>query len=64
MPSNRSQYDKDFARAMALKLRLKREKRAEEEKRQKMIEEAGNFRMSFVRAAMKRHRSPWTKLGN
>ena len=50
-----SQHDKDFAHAMALKLRLNREIRAEEEKQQKMIEEAGNFRMSFVRAAMKRH---------
>ena len=55
MTSDMSQHDKDFAHAMALKLRLNREKSAEEEKRQKLIEEAGNFRMSFVRAAMKRH---------
>ena len=44
MTSDMSQHDKDFAHAMALKLRLNCEKRAEEEKRQKLIEEAGNFR--------------------
>ena len=55
MTSQTSQHDKDFAHAMALKLRLNREIRAEEEKQQKMIEEAGNFRMSFVRAAIERH---------
>lgn len=55
MASDISQHDKDFAHAMALKLRLNRGKRAEEEKRQKLIEEAGSFRMSFVRAAMERH---------
>ena len=36
-------HDKDFAHAMALKLRLNREKRAAEEKEQKLIEEAGDF---------------------
>ena len=50
-----SQHDKDFAHAMALKLRLNREKRAAEEKEQKLIEEAGDFRMSFVRTAIKKH---------
>jgi len=55
MTSELSQHDKDFAHAMALKLRVNREKRAEEEKQQKLIEEAGDFRMSIVRAAMKRH---------
>ena len=54
MTSELSQHDKDFAHAMALKMRINREKRAEEEQR-KLIEEAGDFRMSIVRAAMKRH---------
>ena len=55
MTSELSQHDKDFAYAMALKLRLNREKRAAEEKEQKLIEEAGDFRMSFVRTAIKKH---------
>ena len=54
MTSELSQHDKDFAHAMALKMRINREKRAEEEQR-KLIEEAGDFRMSIVGAAMKRH---------
>ena len=55
MTSELSQHDKDFAHAMALKLRLNREKRAAEEKEQKLIEEAGDFRMSFVREAIEKH---------
>ena len=55
MTSELSQNDKDFAHAMALKLRINRERREAEEKQQKLIEEAGDFRMSIVRAAMKRH---------
>ena len=55
MTSELSKHDKDFAHAMALKLRLNREKRAAEEKEQKLIEEAGDFRMSFVRSAIKKH---------
>ncbi len=55
MTSELSQHDKDFAHAMALKLRINRERRAAEEKQRKLIEEAGDFRMSIVRAAMKRH---------
>ena len=55
MTSELSQHDKDFAHAMALKLRINRERREAEEKQQKLIEEAGDFRMSIVRAAMKRH---------
>ena len=47
--------DKDFAHAMALKLRLNRESIAEKEKQQKLIAEAGEFRMAIVRAAMKDH---------
>ena len=55
MTSELSQHDKDFAHAMALKLRINRERRAAEEKQRKLIEEAGDCRMSIVRAAMKRH---------
>ena len=47
--------DKDFAHAMALKLRLNRESLAEKEKQQKLIAEAGEFRMPIVRAAMRDH---------
>ena len=50
-----SKKDQDFAHAMALKLRLNRERLAEEEKQQKLIAEAGEFRMAIVRAAMKDH---------
>ena len=56
MTSNKlSKKDQDFADAMALKLRLNRERLAEEEKQQKLIAEAGEFRMAIVRAAMKDH---------
>tara|TARA_Y200000002_G_C22126938_1_gene433196 strand:+ start:290 stop:466 length:177 start_codon:yes stop_codon:yes gene_type:complete len=37
MTSELSQHDKDFAHGMALKLRLSREKKAAEEKEQKLI---------------------------
>ena len=40
---------------MALKLRLNRQNLAEKEKQQKLIEEAGEFRMAIVRSAMKEH---------
>ena len=56
MTSNKlSKKDQDFAHAMALKLRLNRERLAEEEKQRKLIVEAGEFSMSIVRSAMKRH---------
>ena len=56
MTSNKlSKKDQGFADAMALKLRLNRERLAEEEKQQKLIAEAGEFRMAIVRAAMKDH---------
>ena len=38
MTSELSQHDKDFAHAMALKLRLNRERKAAEKKEQKLIE--------------------------
>ena len=50
-----SKKDQDFAHAMALKLRLNRERLAEEEKERKLIAEAGEFRMAIVRSAMERH---------
>ena len=52
---NLSKIDRDFAHAMALKLRLNRQNLAEKEKQQKLIEEVGEFRMAIVRSAMKRH---------
>ena len=55
MSDELSKNDKDFANAMALKLRLNRERLAEKEKQQKLIAEAGEFRMAIVRAAMKDH---------
>ena len=53
MSDKLSKNDKDFAHAMALKLRLNRERLAEKEKQQKLIAEAGEFRMAIVRVAMK-----------
>ena len=55
MSDKLSKNDKDFAHAMALKLRLNRERLAEKEKQQKLIAEAGEFRMAIVRAALKDH---------
>ena len=55
MSDKLSKNDKDFAHAMALKLRLNRERLAEKEKQQKLIAEAAEFRMAIVRAAMKDH---------
>ena len=56
MTSNKlSKKDQEFAHAMALKLRLNRERLAEEEKERRLIAEAGEFSMSIVRSAMKRH---------
>ena len=56
MTSNKlSKKDQDFAHAMALKLRLNRERLAEEERERKLIAEAGEFRMAIVRAAMRDH---------
>ena len=55
MSDKLSKNDKDFAHAMALKLRLNRERLAEKEKQQKLIAKAGEFRMAIVRAAMKDH---------
>ena len=55
MSDKLSKNDKDFAHAMALKLRLNRERLAEKEKQQKLIAEASEFRMAIVRAAMKDH---------
>ena len=55
MSDKLSKNDKDFAHAMALKLRLNRERLAEKENQKKLIAEAGEFRMAIVRAAMKDH---------
>ncbi len=50
-----SKHEQDFADAMALKLRLNRERLAEEERQRKLIAEAGEFRMAIVKSTMKRH---------
>ena len=55
MSDKLSKNDQDFANAMALKLRLNRERLVQKEKQQKLIAEAGEFRMAIVRAAMKDH---------
>ena len=56
MTSNKlSKKDQDFADAMAFKLRLNRERLAEQERERKLITDAGEFRMAIVRAAMKDH---------
>ena len=56
MTSNKlSKKDRDFADAMALKLRLNRERLAEEERERKLIAETGEFRMAIVKAAMEDH---------
>ena len=56
MTSNKlSKKDQEFAHAMALKLRLNRDRLAEEEKERKLIAEAGEFRMAVVRGAMEDH---------
>lgn len=53
--NNSSKKDEEFAKAMALKLRLNRERLEEEERQRKLIEEAGEFRMEKVRSTMKRN---------
>ena len=50
-----SQYEQDFADAMALKLRLNREQRAEVEERQRLVEEYGEFRISIARGVIEDH---------
>ena len=55
MYSKITQHEKDFAHAMSLKLRLNREKKAAEQKERHLIAQAGEFRMTFVRAAISKH---------
>ena len=50
-----SQYEQDFADAMALKLRLNREQREKEEERQILSEEYGDFRASIAREVIQDH---------
>ena len=50
-----SQYEQDFADAMALKLRLNREQREKEEKLRKLIDEYGDFRISIARDVIRDH---------
>ena len=50
-----SQYEQDFADAMALKLRLNREQREKEEERRRLVEEYGEFRVSIARGVIEDH---------
>ena len=52
-----SQKEKDFTKAMALKLRLNREARAEE---QRLREEYGDFRYDIARDCLSRHEKSGT----
>ena len=47
-----SEYDQDFAHAMALKLRLNREARS---RRADLIERHGEFRLGIAEQSSKRH---------
>ena len=50
-----SQHERDFADAMALKLRLNREQREKEEERRRLIKEYGEFRISIARGVIQDH---------
>ena len=50
-----SQHEQDFADAMALKLRLNREKREKDEERRRLVKEYGNFRISIARDVIQDH---------
>ena len=50
-----SQYEQDFAHAMALKLRINREQREKEEERRRLVEEYGEFRISIARGVIEDH---------
>ena len=50
-----SKHEQDFADAMAVKLRLNREQREKEKKRQNLIEEYGEFRISIARDVIQSH---------
>ena len=52
-----SQKEKDFAEAMALKLRINRQARAEE---QRLREEYGDFRYDIARDCVSRHKKSGT----
>ena len=52
-----SQKEKDFTKAMALRLRLNREARAEE---QRLREEYGDFRYDIARDCLSRHKKSGT----
>ena len=50
-----SQYEQDFADAMALKLRINREQREKEEERRRLVKEYGEFRISIARGLIEDH---------
>ena len=55
-----SQKEKDFAHAMALKLRLNREARAKRDEEQRLREEYGDFRYDIARDCVSRHKKSGT----
>ena len=54
------QKEKDFAHAMALKLRLNREARAKREEELKLRKKYGDFRYDIARDCVSRHRKSGT----
>tara|TARA_B100000989_G_scaffold243537_1_gene190562 strand:- start:360 stop:581 length:222 start_codon:yes stop_codon:yes gene_type:complete len=54
-PKKLSQHDQDFADVIALKLRLNREQREKEKKRQSLIEEYSEFRISIAKNVIQDH---------
>ena len=50
-----SQHERDFADAMALKLRLNREQREKDEERRRLVKEYGEFRISIARGVIEDH---------
>ena len=55
-----SQKEKDFAHAMALKLRLNREARAKREEEQRLREEYGDFCYTIARDCVFQHQKNGT----
>ena len=55
-----SQKEKDFAHAMALKLRLNREARAKRKEELKLRKKYGDFRYDIARDCVSRHRKSGT----
>ena len=50
-----SQYEQDFADAIAMKLHINREQREKEEERRRLVKEYGEFRISIARGVIEDH---------